>query len=868
MSARAHLLATATLVALAVAWAAPACARQEPGRGPGGSDGATQATREVAAWQERLAGVQARLQAAPADAGLRQRLSALLLASGRAEEAERMAAEGGDALANARGEAAYARGRVADAETAFRRAIGARASDELPARVNLGVLLARRGETAAARAQLDSVLARTHQLASPSAVDLIAAAAAARQLGDGDPRLFHEAVQLYEQAAKLDPADDRPKLEEASLFLEKYNSTDAQDLLREVLARTPGHPDALLLEARAKKFDGSDEALALVRRALAVAPDHVPARVFLAELLLGLEDYAGAAREAGRALALNPASLEALAVLAATDMLSGDDAGFQDASRRALALDPRGSALYVTAAEMAVEHRRYREAADLARRGLALDSTDWSAWAELGMNQFRLGEVAAARASLERAFKGDPFNVWVKNTLDLLDTYPQYVERAGPRVRFFLHGDEADLIALYAAPLAEEAFDSLSRRYGYRPPGPIRMEMFPRQADFSVRTVGLAGLGALGVSFGEQLAMASPAAARGESNWGATLWHELAHTFTLGASRNRVPRWLTEGLSVYEERHARPGWGQHLTLSFAQAYNRGDVLSVSRLNEGFVRPKYPEQVIHSYYEASLVVEFVEQRRGFEAIRRMLAAYGSGRAPDQVTRDVLGTTPEQLDRDFDVWVRQRFARELAAAGTGPDDPGSYLRLLSQGRQQLTGGRLEEARRTLLQARDAFPELAAPGSAYHLLADVAERAADKAEAAAELERAFALDAEDYDGIVRAARLRLAMGDTLRAAAALDAAMYVRPYDPAVHELLAAACTSLQRFDAAVRERRALVALRPVDLAGARYQLALALARAGRAAEARAEVLRALELAPDFAAAQELLLRLSGGGSRGGT
>ena len=103
MSARAHLLATTMLVALVAAWAAPACARQEPGRSPGGSDGTAQAGREAAAWRERLAGAQARLQAAPADAGLRRQLSALLLASGRAEEAERVAVEGGDALADARG---------------------------------------------------------------------------------------------------------------------------------------------------------------------------------------------------------------------------------------------------------------------------------------------------------------------------------------------------------------------------------------------------------------------------------------------------------------------------------------------------------------------------------------------------------------------------------------------------------------------------------------------------------------------------------------------------------------------------------------------------------------------------------------------
>jgi hypothetical protein len=160
---------------------------------------------------------------------------------------------------------------------------------------------------------------------------------------------------------------------------------------------------------------------------------------------------------------------------------------------------------------------------------------------------------------------------------------------------------ETELLTMYLAPLLIEAHEKLAARYRYAPPEPIRFEVFDRHADFSVRTVGLAGLGALGVSFGSVLAMDAPSARQpGEFNWGSTAWHELTHAFTLGLSDHRAPRWLSEGLSVLEERRARPGWGADVSLHFLSAMAEGRLRQVSDLNDGFVRPGYATEVQVSY----------------------------------------------------------------------------------------------------------------------------------------------------------------------------------------------------------------------------------------------------------------------------
>jgi cellulose synthase operon protein C len=818
------------------------------------------------------------------DSAARRLLVRTLLEVGRYDEAVTAALNGGppDAvpaeLANVAGMALRARGRRDEAEALFARAAESRAADALTARLNHAIALWERGARDDAMRGFDAFIDSYNGGAARTADDLTAVATAVRYLGIDDPALFHDAVRAYEEAGRRDPRHAESRILEGELFLEKYNSTDASALFREVLELNPRHPRALLGLARAKAFDGTDEAMTLADSSLAVNPNSPDALAFRARLLAGLERFDSATAVAQQALATNPASLDALAVLGAARWLAGDRAGHDEARRTALSLNPRYAGFDVTVAELAAQHRRYREAVEIGRRGLAVDSTHWGARALIGLTELRLGDAAAARASLEAAFAGDPYNIWVKNTLDLLDTYPHYVSRRTRRFDLFLHGDEADVLSLYMAELAEEAYDRLEARYGARPELPVRVEVYPRHADFSVRTVGLAGLGALGVAFGNILAMDSPAARDpGSFNWGSTLWHEIAHAVTLAASDHRVPRWLTEGLSVLEERRARHGWGAGLGVDFLIALKRDMLLRVSELNAGFVRPAYPGQVQHAYYQASLVAEYIEQEHGERALGRMLQAYGRGRTNEQVFREVLNVEPASFDERFDSWLRRRFERQLAAIDIGGTAPsavgdvahrpdsgvgGAFVDALRAARELLETGATAEARRAAERAAALFPEYAASNGPHRLLHRIHLRAGDRRAAAAALRAHVDHNESDYDAHIELASLLEELGDRAGAAEVLERAMYIYPYDPQVHLKMAELYTATGQATKVVRERRAVLALNPVNRADALYRLALALEAAGDRDEARRQVLRSLEIAPNFEDAQTLLLRLRGG------
>ena len=819
----------------------------------------------------------------------------ILIETGRVDDAVRIlgGAAGpasSPALDRWLGEALLSQGEWDAAEAAFRRTEAGSPSDQLTARLRLGEILLLRGRTEEAFAIFDTFIDAYNSGRGRTADDLMAVGAAVAYLGRRTPVLFQDALKAFDEAAILAPSDPRPIVAVGDLFLAKYNAPEAHAAYRQVLGTNRSHPDALLGEARALEFDGAPGTLTLANDALATNPGHVGARVFLARQQLRSEDYDQAREEIDRALESNPRSLEALSVLAAVHFLTGDQSAYARTRDRALALNPAYPDLFNTVAELAVDTRKYAEAVDLARQAVERDSLSWWGWGILGTNQLRTGLLETGRANLERAFAGDPYNVWFKNSLDLLDTFNQYRIVETPHLEIMLHSSEADVLEPYVAAVAEEAYQAMRARYGIEPPTPVRLELFPRSADFSVRTFGLVGLGALGVSFGSTLVMDSPSARDpGGFNWQSTLWHEMAHAYHLAMSNHNVPRWFSEGLAVREQRVARPYWGHRVTPAWLQAYAVGQMPPVSHLNDAFVRPAFPEQVVLAYFQGSLVFDWIEDRWSFDVIRSFLTGYREGRTTNDLARELLGLSTDDLDEGFDDYVRERFATQFAsttgglaptpldrAAGRGGGGvadieslqsqarqrPGDFQARLRLGRALATAERFDEAEPELREALRLFPGYGGPDGPLYYLARIHEARGEMREAADALRAAAQFNESAYDALSREADLRRELGDAEAERVALARAVEIYPYDIFSHERLAELLAQVGDLDAVVVERQAVVGLEPADMAEARFQLAVALRAAGRIDEARTQVLRALEVAPGYEAALELLLDLRGG------
>ena len=777
------------------------------------------------------------------------------------------------------GELQLETGDLDGALTIFDQMIATTGPDQLSAKYWRSEIHGQRGELDAAEGLWREIREAYDTAEDLTARDLFAIASATRELGRNDPQLFQDAVWLFDQAQRKDPALLDAGIALGELLLEKYNSQEAAGAFGEVLEIDDDHPRALLGIARSQHFDFSTEAPNTTLLALGQNPNLVPARVFFARLLIEVEQYADAQLDIERALEVNPVSLEALTLQAVIAHLTRDSEVFSATEAKVLALNPRYAEFYATLAELAAQNRLYRDAADFASRATMLDPKSWRGHGLLGMNQLRLGQIEAGRASLEKSFAGDPYNAWIKNTLQLADTFNDYAEIERDRFRVMLHGTERELLEDYVHDLADAAYREFAARYQHEPATPIRIEFYPDHDDFSVRTVGLAGVGLLGVAFGPVVAMDSPAArSKSEFNWGSTLWHELAHVFHLSMTGNRVPRWVSEGLAVHEERRARPGWGADVNPDFLLAYLGGRLLPVSELNNGFVRPAYPEQVIHSYFQASLVFDFIEQRWGFDVIRQALLAYRDSPDPDSVLPELLGLDSEALDIAFDEYFRERYAGPLEALsrarpeGEPPEpvdpgkpvtpedaDPDRYYDQIKLGLLHYEQNEPELAEPYLLRAQQLFPEYAGGDSSYWLLGLIYRDQERFEEAEAQFAKMVAINADNYPAQTELGLLRHQRGDTAGAIAALEAAAYIYPYDFGLHRRLAEYHAEFENWPAVIRARRALLALNPVDLAEAHYQLAVAHERNGNRSSAREQILYSLEIAPNYVRAQDLLLSL---------
>ncbi|HED64449.1 MAG TPA: hypothetical protein ENJ09_02730, partial [Planctomycetes bacterium] len=306
-----------------------------------------------------------------------------------------------------------------------------------------------------------------------------------------------------------------------------------------------------------------------------------------------------------------------------------------------------------------IELYRFAEAKPFLEASVERDPTDWRAWTLLGRAQANTGDEEAARASLGRAsdVADGRRDAWRDNmalVLERMDRELILEEREDLSFRWM--PDAAPVFSRYLIPFYRDAREELAARYGFTP-GPVRIEVFRRWEDFSVRSTGFEGFPALGVCFGPVVTAVSPLSRlRGTFSWARTSYHEFTHVIHLGLSHNRCPRWVTEGLATWEEGRRSGAWWRNLRREMLDARANGAIFPIRRLNGAFRGPR----VIFAYYEGGLLCEMLIEEHGFTPMVRLLEAFDRGADLDTAFDEVFGKTPEEVDAAFLEFVDAKLA----------------------------------------------------------------------------------------------------------------------------------------------------------------------------------------------------------------
>ena len=756
--------------------------------------------------------------------------------------------------------------------------------------VKYGQLLEMRGRRAEASAIFQQVVSLYREGLIFSSQDLAMAAVASQALA-----MFHDANRLFREALREDPANLEAEVLWGDLFREKYNAAEARKSYTEVLNRNDRYVPALV--GMAGTLSGS-AARKLLEQALEINARCEPALAALAEIAVEDDRLDAARGYLADILKINAESIGGRTLQAAIAYLEDDGGKYAEIQKWLAQFSPENGRFYARIAEICGRKYRFDQAVQLARLGVETDAQLWSAQNLLGMNLLRLGREKEGRTYLEIAFERDPFNFWTMNMLEVLDTLERFETRRTGHFIVRMDPRDADALWPYLQPLLDETWNTLTAKYAYVPAGPILVEVFDDHQDFAVRTAGLPDIGPLvGVCFGKVITLDSPQALKPlhSMNWQEIVWHEFAHVITLQMSNNRLPRWLSEGISVYEEKFGRPEWGRREDLELVEAVQQDRILPIKTLNEGFSKAESTQDLGFAYYQSSLVVEYIVERFGFDALKTLIYRYRSPMEVEDIFRGAIDLPLAEFEQGFGDWLNDRIRRinvdvhqdglpdrgEGHAKGTDiRSRPGLPEQSNREALVQTLRRRIEERPRDfqahfqlgmifyenqnydqavtqLKIARDLLPEYAGVPNPRQVLADIFEVQGNQAAMLRELESLVKYRQNAFDACYKLALAYRRQQNNAKVIYYLERAIAVDPYDLDVHRILAGAALEAADYRRAIREYKILAALDAADPVAAYTNLAQAYLSNGQNLQAKKAALLALEIAPTFERAQNLLL-----------
>ncbi len=701
---------------------------------------------------------------------------------------------------------------------------------------------------------------------------------------------FQGANNLFREATRLDRFNAEAQVWWGDLFAAKFNQAEALQSYQLVLEYNPLHVHAIVGYARQS---GNKKAL---ERALFTNPKATDVFTTYAELAMKQNKWDEASSYLNAALPNNSESLDVLIPLVGIAALTEQTKEYDALLAQAAVVRPNHAELYTRVAEYFSNDYRFTEAVEFSRKAIAAQKDYWPAYTQLGTDLIRLGEEEEGREALEMAFENDPYNVWTNNTLKVFDTLDTYVTMESKHFKVRMLPTDAKVLWPYMEPLLEEAWTTLSKKYGYTPEAPVLIEVFNKREDFAVRSIGLPDIGPLvGICFGKVITLISPDTL--SANWQEIAWHEFAHIITLQMTKNRIPRWLSEGVSVWEEHQNRQEWGMRQDMDIARAIADGKLYPIEKIDDAFMNAQSDADLNLAYLQSNLVVEYVADKYNFKKLRDLIQAYGTLDTNEEILERVFDKSVKEINQEFSAWLENRVAETNVyvhtedTADDGPanhhgvrnnssavlaelynhesvkehmlerirNEPRDFQAYLQLGIVLFKEEKYTEAEKYLQKAKEILPYYTSYPSPPVVLAQIYQAQNKTDLYLKELEYITKYHQHDFDSPFILAKEAMKKKDYDKARYYLERAAGVDPYRLELHKEYASLADAMKQHDISVREYEIVAELDRTDPVSSYTNLAGAYLRAGQRDQAKHNSLLALEIAPTYQPAQKVLLEV---------
>ncbi|MBN2181064.1 MAG: tetratricopeptide repeat protein [Sedimentisphaerales bacterium] len=715
--------------------------------------------------------------------------------------------------------------------------------------------------------------AGSRALAYWEAYDVVALGEVLLTLG-AEPKVVMD--QFYTRVLQADPNCRQAYVAAAELAMDKQDFDLAANQYRKALERFADDPAMHYGLARAFYQSDRNAMMKSLDAALFINPNHAPSLLLLAEHQIDCEDYAGASKTLDRAAAVNPSKPEVWAYRCVLAHMANDQKEIEQTRANAFkswSTNPKVD--YLIGLKLSQKYR-FAEAEKYQRQSLNFDPDYQPAKIQLAQDLLRLGHEKEGWTLAERVHNKDAYNVQAYNLLNLRDHIAKFTTLQGGR--FIVRMDEREA-AVYGQEVLElliQAEFELCDKYGIKLDQPVILEIFPDQQDFAVRTFGIpGGDGFLGVCFGNVITANSPRAER-PTNWKATLWHEFCHVVTLNMTHNKMPRWLSEGISVYEEKKRNPTWGQHMNPQYRSMILDGKLTPIGNLSAAFLSPESQMHLMFAYYESSLVVEFLVEKYGYDCLKAILADLANGAEINQaITKHAEPL--EKIEPKFAVFAQKK-AENLApkAEWDQPENgqfiaadaealaewlkehPNNIWALAIYAGKLISEGNFEQAQEPLKKLIDLNPNDVGQSNSYLLLAEVYRNLGQTEQERLTLEKLAEISPDSVAAYGRLMEIAAENENWQEVVKNGEKYMAVYPMPTTLHWQLGDAYEKLGRREKSIRAYRRLLSLDYTNPAELNYRLGRLLEQKDPAA-AKKHVLTALSEAPRFRQAHKLLLKI---------